>query len=333
MMRLDGKRVLLIAPRFFGYEREIRAEIARRGAVVDWLPDRPFDTPLMTGLTRHKPEWVLPAADRLYRRELEKLDGTPYDLILVVNGQTLSNAMLRSLKADFPRAKLVLYMWDSIENRGGVVANLPLFDAAYSFDPHDARRYGMHARPLFFSKGFERPPAPDFDFHLSFIGTAHTDRYAVVSRIKAQLPPQLRPYWYLYLQAPWVLQAYRLTNPTMRQARREEFEFTPLDKATLQSVFARSLAVVDIEHPRQRGLTMRTFETMGSHKKLITTNPEVRDYDFFNASNICVVDRQAPRIPAAFLESTFEPLAPSLYRHYSIEGWVDEVLQPGGALA
>lgn len=326
MRRLDGKRVLLVAPRFFGYEREIRSEIERRGAVVDWLPDRPFDTPLLTALTKYRPQWVLPSADRLYQRLLLEMGAKKYDTILVVNGQTLSHKMLSTLRTSFPAAKVVLYMWDSIENRRGVVENLPLFDAMYSFDPQNAREYGMRLRPLFFSKGFEQAPEADFDHHLSFVGTAHTDRYAVVSRLRSNLPAELRGYWYLYLQAPWVYHAYRVTNPSMRQARRDEFQYEPLQKSALQTVFSRSLAIVDIEHPQQRGLTMRTFETMGSHKKLITTNAQIRDYDFFNEDNICVVNRTDAQIPSGFLDSPFIPLVPELYRRYSIEGWVDEVL-------
>jgi hypothetical protein len=326
MKPLDGQRVLLVAPRFFGYEREIKGEIERRGAIVDWLPDRPFDTPLMSALTRHKPNWVLPSADRLYERMLLQMGATHYDTILVINGQTLSYRMLGDLRTSFPAARLVLYMWDSVDNRQGVLDNLPLFDTAFSFDPSCAQTYGMRERPLFFAKGFEQAPREDFDYHLSFVGTAHTDRYAVVSKLRDSLTPELRGYWYLYLQAPWVYHAYRMSNPNIRQARRDEFHFAPLNKPALQSVFARSLAVVDIEHPRQRGLTMRTFETMGSHKKLITTNAHVRNYDFFKDENICVVDRAAPRIPGDFLASPFVPISPQLYFRYSIEGWLDEVL-------
>lgn len=326
MRRLDGKRVLLVAPRFFGYELDIRNELERRGAHVDWLPDRPFDTPMMTALTRLKTQWVLPAADRLYGRLLSQMGCTSYDTVLVVNGQTLSTKMLRSLRVSFPQAKVVLYMWDSMENRRGVIDNLPLFDAAYSFDPNSARHYGMRLRPLFFSKGFERPLVDDSEYSLSFVGTAHSDRYAVVSQLRRTLPEMMSSYWYLFLQAPWVYYAYRLVDPAMRAARRDEFQFVPLDKTTLQSVFARSNAIVDIEHPLQRGLTMRTFETMGSHKKLITTNAQVRDYDFFNTNNICVIDRVAPRVTHTFLESPYVPVPSELYQRYSIEGWVDEVL-------
>jgi len=324
--RLDGKRVLLVAPRFFGYEVDIRSELERRGAQVDWLPDRPFDAPIMMALTRLNTQWVLPLADQLYNRLLCEIGSSHYNTILVVNGQTLSVRILKALRSRFPNAKFVLYMWDSMENRSRVVGNLPLFDEAYSFDPESARYYGMRLRPLFFSKGFERPYNNNCQFDVSFVGTAHTDRYEVVSKLRRSLPSGLSCYWYLFLQAPWVYYIYRLSKPSMRRAKRDEFQFVPLDKSKLESIFSCSRAILDIEHPCQRGLTMRTFETMGSHKKLITTNKQVRDYDFFNEDNICVVDRNAPQVSVKFLESPFVPIPAEIYQRYSIEGWVDEVL-------
>ena len=50
---LAGKRVLFFAVRYFGYEQRIMDELRRRGAEVDYLPDRPFNTPLMTAVTRY----------------------------------------------------------------------------------------------------------------------------------------------------------------------------------------------------------------------------------------------------------------------------------------
>lgn len=327
MISLQGKRVLLIAPRFFGYERDIQGEIERRGAIVDWLPDRPFDTPLMAALTKLKAEWVQLPAERLYDRMLNQFAATSYDYILVVNGQTLSRKTLNRLRESFPTAKNILYMWDSVENRRSVLDNLCFFDHAFSFDPQCASNHGMHLRPLFYSKGFQHDAAQASAFHISFVGTAHTDRYAVVSELKKELDDDIQAYWYLYLQAPWVFQYYRATKPFMRNARRDEFNFVPLEKATLQSVFARSRVIVDIEHPNQRGLTMRTFETMGAGKKLVTTNSQIADYDFFKLGNVCVIDRRTPKIPRRFLESPFTPYTDELLYRYSLEGWVDEVLR------
>lgn len=326
MTALYGQRVLLVAPPFFGYDQDILRGLCDLGAKVDLLPDRPFDTPAMRALTLLRPGWILPSADQLYRHLLEGFGASHYDSILIVNGQTLSSTMRHELRLSFPQARQVLYMWDSLRNRPAMVKDLHRFDACFTFDPDDARQHGMRLRPLFFGPRFEQPAQSGFSHHLSFVGTAHTDRYSVVDRLRRTLPSDLRAYWYLYLQAPWVYHWYRLSKAGMRQARRDEFQFAPLDKPTLSRVFAESRAIVDIEHPNQRGLTMRTFETLGSHKKLISTNAQVRDYEFFNERNICIIDRLSPRLPEGFLETPQVPLAPAMYRRLSLRGWLEEVL-------
>lgn len=331
MRRLDGQRLLLVAPRFFGYDLEIRAEIERRGATVDWLPDRPFDTPVMKALTRMVPAAVRPAADRLYASMLGDIAAPRYDVVLVVNGQTLSRHTLSTIRTSYPEARFVLYMWDSIANRAHGLDQLVLFDRVCTFDPRDATRYGMHLRPLFYGKGFAAEPSAPVHHHISFVGTAHTDRFAVIDRLRRTLPGSVHQYWYLYLQAPWVLQAYRWGKPAMRHARADDFHFVPLDKPALQAVFAGSGAILDIEHPHQVGLTMRTFETLGAGKKLVTTNAGVRDYDFYSDRNVRVIDRHAPSIPREFLETPPEPLSRELRERYSIAGWLDEVLDLHGA--
>ena len=328
MSFLDGQRVLLVMPSFFGYERDIKCELEQQGATVDWLPDRPYDTPVMKALTKLSPGLVQLATDRLYERLLEEFDAKHYDIVLVVNGQVLSKRMLQRLHTSFPAAQYVLYMWDSLANRNNIRNNFSLFDRIYTFDPQDAARYQLRFRPLFYSRNFKVvPEAHSMRYHISFVGTAHSDRFAVIDRVRKQLPEEICAYWYLYLQAPWVLQIYRWIKPNMRHARYQDFHFTPLDRQTVQSVFAESRAILDIEHPRQIGLTMRTFEALGAGKKLVTTNMNVRNYDFYSEDNVCVIDRADPRIPARFLDTPFTALPESIRRRYSIEGWLEELLQ------
>jgi hypothetical protein len=323
---LSGRQVLYIAPRFFDYDKDIAAELERRGARVDRLMDRPFDTPFMTAVTRFRREWMIHAADRLYRREIERYGRSSYDLVLVINGQTLSREILSELKAEFPSARFVLYMWDSIANRRSILESLDLFDSCFSFDPSAVQTHGFRLRPLFFSKGFESPPSEDFDYHISFIGTAHTDRRAILSGVDAALGPEIRRFWYLYLQARWVLAAYRLTNPAFRSARAREFKYVPLSRNEVQDVFRRSKAILDIEHPRQSGLTIRTFEALGASKKLVTTNSGITEYDFYDPTNICVLPRTGRGIPSHFLHEPYKPMSAALYFKYSLSGWLDEIL-------
>jgi hypothetical protein len=321
-----SKRVLLIAPRVFGYDEDIRREIEQRGYAVDLLPDRPFRSSLMVATAKLRPELTLIYTDYLYKRLLESFGAPHYETILVVNAQTVSSNVLRLLRASYPRARFVLYMWDSIENRPMVLSKLGQFDRAYSFDPESARKYGMVLRPLFFSKSFEEMPTADIDFDLSFVGTIHTDRYAVIDRLRRQLPHGARTYWYMYLQARWVYYWFRAVKPSMSRTTSSEFHFVPLSREGLRLTFARSRAVLDIEHPLQRGLTMRTLEALGARRKLVTTNAQIRDYDFFSSTNVCVIDRERPLVPSEFFESAFEDIPLDMYRRYTLAGWVDEVL-------
>lgn len=328
MIELLGKKILLVVPRFFGYENEIIEELQRHGAMVDWLPDRPFDTPVLTALTKVGPQLIFPLADRLYDKLLGHFGSAHYDWVLVVNGQTLSSPFLQRLRGDFPAAKLVLYLWDSLANRSHVRHNLSVFDRVLSFDHLDAKKYNLLLRPLFYGRGFTKTASDGKQslYDISFVGTAHSDRFSVVDRVKAQLSSNVAAFWYLYLQAPWVLHYYRVTKPGMKHARMGDFEFKPLSKSKVQSIFSDSSCILDIEHPSQVGLTMRTFETLGSQKKMVTTNVNVRDYDFFKAQNICVIERSSPKIPADFLKSPFVPIDDSTYVKYAIEGWLKEVL-------
>ena len=70
---------------------------------------------------------------------------------------------------------------------------------------------------------------------------------------------------------------------------------------------------------------MRTFETLGAGKKLVTTNADVQNYAFFDAANICVIDRNNPSVPAAFLEKSATSVSEATRKRYSLAGWVDEI--------
>jgi hypothetical protein len=326
MDQLAGKKVLFWSPAFFGYEREIKLELEDMGARVTWIEDRPFSSSLMKAMTKQAPRLVQRLCDSHYEKQLTQQDARQFDIMLVINGQTLSRVQLARLRAENPAAQFVLYMWDSMQNRQSVAACLDLYDSAYSFDPASARQYGMRLRPLFFTRGFEAQTQTDMIYDVSFIGTAHTDRYGIVKNIEAALSDSQTHYWYFYLQAPWVFQLYRLRNPDFKHAQQNEFRFSPLQKAETQRVFQASGAVIDIEHPLQGGLTMRTFEALGAQKKLITTNANVRDYDFFHSQNIHVIDRTNPVVPRSFYEGSFKPLPASIRTRYSCKGWVREVL-------
>lgn len=323
---LAGQRVLLIAPAFFGYEQDIQRELERRGASVDRLLDRPFTRASMKALARFRREWIMPAADRYYRCELARLK-PGYDVVLIVSGQTVSTTTMELITRENPYAHKILYMWDSLKNRPHVTEKFHFFDRILTFDHNDARQYGFDFRPTFYGPGFElcRNDTPSLAY--SFVGTAHTDRYAVVSGITRHAPASAQSRVYYFLHAPWVYFAQKLINPAFRKARFSDFSFTPLSKESVREILRESNVIIDVEHPRQHGITMRCLDAFGAGKKLVTTNAGILEYNLFHPDNIRVVDRRDPVVEREFFERPATPNLSDQYYRFSISGWMDDILR------
>jgi len=326
MEQFSKKKILLIAPSFFGYEKEIETELIRLGAQVDLLPDRPFSSSLAKAATRLCRQWLIPYMDAFFMSSIKKLGTKRYDAIFVIQGEGLSIGMLTHFKEMFPEAQLILYMWDSMRNKKSLLANLELYDVRFTFDKTDSRTLDMRFRPLFFAPGFAKDPAASHKYDLSFIGTAHSDRYRIVSNISQNNSNTIRFFKYIFLQAPWLFYIKKIFLASFRSASITDFNFIALSGFEVQKIFHQSLAIVDIEHPRQTGLTMRTFETLGSRKKLITTNSAIQEYDFYDPQNIFVFDRKGDgKIPVDFFTSPYRPINSDIFQKYSLNEWLVEI--------
>jgi len=324
---LANKNILLICPIFFGYEKSIENALVELGANVCHISDRPYKNQLLRALTNK----FLVIAQFIteyfyYRRRLKDFAKTEFDYVFVINGQTCSSRLIRSLRSSQSKARFLLYFWDSVKNRPDSLKLAKCFDEVFTFDPVDSRKYDWILRPLFFTPDYSLPKREGpYKYGLSFIATAHTDRFSIANKVFKQLGSGVGVFKYFYLQARWVYFAYKLLNNHMSGSCLGDFNFNPLDKAKIKEVFDHSLCILDIEHPKQSGLTIRTFEALGAAKKLITTNHSIKDCDFYNDQNIHVVDRACPRIPDNFLKTTYIAIPEVLYNKYSIYGWIEEI--------
>jgi hypothetical protein len=131
---------------------------------------------------------------------------------------------------------------------------------------------------------------------------------------------------FLYCQSKWYYYFRKLTDSTFRRARRSEISFTALSKESIFTIFSESNCIIDIQHPNQSGLTMRTLEAVGARKKIITTNPNVMRYDIYDPANIQVVDRLNPEVDARFFHTAYVKLPDEVYQKYAIENFLLDLL-------
>lgn len=95
-------------------------------------------------------------------------------------------------------------------------------------------------------------------------------------------------------------------------AHYSEFHFDPLAGKEMDRVFANSKCVLDSAQAGQIGLTIRVLEALGAKKKLITTNEDVVNYDFYREENIYVYDGHFD-LKAPFFNSDYVEVENSVY--------------------
>ncbi len=322
------KKILFIGPNFFDYENEIIKCLKDLGADVDFISDRPYSKPILKAIIRYRRELLSFDTNKYYIDEINERKYKNYDYVFVIQGECLNKKILTLMKDKFDNSKFILYLWDSLKNKPFLISNLEYFDECYTFDKSDQHKFSLKYRPLFYVKLFNNKyNTKNYSYSLSFVGTAHSDRYKIIKDIKRQIPSNKLFYCYLYLQAKWMYYFYKIFNTYYKGAVFSEFNYKSLNKEEVSNIFLNSFAILDIEHSKQHGLTMRTFEALGARKKLLTTNSTIKDADFYNPNNICILERNNTSIPKEFFSTPYEDLSDSLYYKYSIEGWLQEVIK------
>ena len=326
---IEGKKILFFAPAFFKYECMIADKMRQMGAEVDMYDVRSVSGAFQRALLKISPALFPRRSLRYYEAIIEKNRDKDYDYILIVKCDMTPPSILEKFRAVYPRARMCLYLWDSVGNIPGVTKKFRYFDTLHSFDLNDCEKYpALKFRPLFFGDEFRKEEQSGaYQYDLSFLGTIHSDRYAVIRQVqKIAEEKGLTCYWFLYLQSRFIYTFYRLTKKEFRGVPETAFSFDKMAAADIAKVVDASRIILDIQHPRQTGLTMRTIEMIGMKKKLITTNRSIAQYDFFHPGNVAVVDRKNVRIPEGFLSSPYTRLPEDVYEKYSLKSWILEVL-------
>ena len=106
-----------------------------------------------------------------------------------------------------------------------------------------------------------------------------------------------------------------------------KLSFNSLNSDQMIDLYDKSEVILDISHPYQSGLTMRTFEAIGAGKKLITTNMNIKKYPFYNENNIYLIDRENIQIDLNFFKNKYLHLSDELYESYSIDGWLYDIFK------
>lgn len=328
----QGKSILLISPDFFGYDREISAKLQSLGADVMYFDDRPSNSSITKGLIRINKKLLERKTEKYYAEVSAIIADKFFDIVFLLNPEALPTSFLEMCKSKWANALYLMYMWDSVNNRKHTLEFVPFCDRVFTFEKDDAQKHNFSFEPLFYLDNYAsiRRNLPTTQYDLCFLGTLRADRYAIAKDIKNWCDRhQLKSFLYFFIQNR-ILYYYSSIREKSATAPLREVSFSKLSTSEVTNILASSKVVLDIQHPKQTGLTMRTLETIGAGKKLITTNHLIKEYDFYNSENICVVNRQNPtqNLNLSFFQDAFKPIPESIIENYSIEAWLKHIFSP-----
>lgn len=243
-----------------------------------------------------------------------------YDFIFVLVGRGIDTKLFRKFINNQKKAKKILYLWDDIKRVDNFHQTRDLFDVIFSFDKNDCKKYNLKFLPLFFCDQYiYKNEKKEYDF--SITGFLHSDREQVLNKI-LKLCPKSKYKWFGLLKTT---RKNFLMTSLKRNTFKKKFyiKFKSLKMNDNAEILKKSRITIDIPHPTQTGLTIRTFEAMATHTKIITTNKEILNYDFYKPENITVIDRNHPTISKSFIKSNFNEHID--IDKYSINSWIKQI--------
>lgn len=324
-------KLLLIMPKFFNYPEIIEQELNDMGYEVDFFDDRPSTNAWVKAAIRIRKNLVHSYIQKYFEEMMKTVREKQYDVVFLISGQSLSFSedMIKQIRECQSTAKFVLYQWDSQTNFPYIKQVQRYFDKCYSFDRQDvAETPGLRFLPLFYSRMYEmigERKNQDFQYDFCFIGTAHPKKYRYIGMMSEQLKPAYpKQFIYYFFPSPIVFFYRKVRNKELRKAKYSEFHFTPLNEKEMNEIYASSRCVLDSAQAGQRGLTIRVLEALGAKRKLITTNEDIVNYDFYRPENIYLYNGKVD-LNDVFFKSDYVEIDQNTYEKYALRNWLREI--------
>jgi hypothetical protein len=325
MIGLKDKKILFLSVSFFQYERAVAQRLTELGAEVDFYDERPSNSNISKGIIRFNKKIYQLQIKQYYKRILSEIQNKKYDYFLLIKGEAISSYFLERIKELNPEMEMIYYNFDPLTEYPNLISNLKYFDKKFTFERKDTVTFGLDFRPLFYLDEYKDLEQSSLDYDIVFIGSAHTDRYLVGENVKAEADGlNLRTFFYYYAMGKTAFRMKQLFDKNLKYFDSEKLSFEKLSHQQIKEYYKRTKSVLDINKPFQYGLTIRTFEVLAAGRKLITTNPDIKNYPFYNPNNILVIDRENIDISnTEFFTSAFEKIDDQTLYMMSLDSFIE----------
>jgi len=232
-------------------------------------------------------------------------------VILFDNGY--SNIIPKYIKGKNKNIKVVFWFWNSIKeykdnNQNKIIddiLNNKYIDEIWTYNRFEAKEYNLKYNPQFYQKCFELENEPVDD--VLFLGRekGRNDNLMNLNNIFNE----------------------NKIKSNIIIVKNEKDKISYDDYLRLLS---KSKCVLDYSFTIPCGLSLRPLEALFYEKKLITNNPDIKNYDFYNPNNIFILGEDKIENLKSFLDKPYEKVNQDIIDYYSFESWLDRIANMKG---
>lgn len=229
------------------------------------------------------------------------------DSIFIIRPDMLDDSTLQCIREKTDN--FIAYYYDSTRRFPRKLDIVNFFDTIYSYDKQDIKENGFK---LLTNYIFAENSTTNYDYQFFNIST-NDHRFPLIENLAG------------YLKSKEWTYNIKVFNGTPMHAEHVEIITEHQSIEQVERMILKSKIIVEIQRNDQIGLSFRIFEALGYRKKLITTNTDIVNYDFYNPQNILVIDENNIEIPEDFVNSPYVEIDDAILDKYRIKNWVKPI--------
>lgn len=241
------------------------------------------------------------------------------DYALFIRPDVFGVQTVKALRHHVRPDGFVAYQWDGMGRFPFVWDFVALFDRFFVFDKQDCYKNAqlLHTTNFYFDHDLTCRQPEIHDFY--YLGSHYKDRMPLINRFLAFAVAQgWQSNFTIYSDKENVPKHYPIGNVKWIQK--------PLSFKENLEMTKQSRILVDFVIGAHKGLSLRVFEALGFRKKLITTNAEIVQYDFYHPDNIYVLTENNLDGLPEFLAQPHHEIDPNIREKYSFSNWIRHIL-------
>ena len=330
MISLKNKNILLIMPKFFDYEIDIKNSLIEKGAKVYLIygnvKELSFVNRFICKYTKYLSELLV---YNYFFRKINYIRSLDY--VFVIKGNiALNESILEYILKKFPNVIMYMYLWDNVINSPNTLNIVKYFKQISTFDREDSIQYKWHFLPLFYSRNNIQQTIYDLKkYDFAFVGTIHSDRAYILNKLKKISSTNHYSIFYYLFAGSFLSCCFQVFTGKQKHlwnyVSLNDINYISLTRNDIYDIYENTKVIIDYSLPNQKGLSFRTIECLGMETKMMTNNNDIKNYDFYNPNNIFIYNKNDFCLPNKFLEQPYEPIDKVVVEKYSLSNWIEQI--------